>query len=166
VGRHDRKHSDVSKAAVVAAVLDQGLTAAQVVTLAAAGELKAPGRRDRCKPFEIAESTVRYYVACARRRLRRNGHRNDESNVALAVRDAAGAAPNDAPLSRAASSHAPDGDLEASPLLQLLLEREHDFEEACAAGERCQCLDPQPAPWHSDRELAQCLECRLPTPNG
>jgi hypothetical protein len=59
MGRHDRKHGPDAKAAVAHAVNVQGMTAAQVVTLASAGELKLPGRRERHRPFEIAESTSR-----------------------------------------------------------------------------------------------------------
>lgn len=115
MGRNDRKHSSDAKAAVAHAMNVQDMTAEQIVALAAAGKLKAPGRRDRCRPFEIAESTVKEYARLARRRLhdKSNGHHGDESEVALAVRDAKKSAPQD--------------DLERSSLLQaLLVKPEHD----------------------------------------
>jgi hypothetical protein len=62
MGRHDRKHSKAMRAAVVYAVEEVRLTPNQVVALAAAGELKAAGGRNRLEAFEIADSTIKHYV--------------------------------------------------------------------------------------------------------
>jgi hypothetical protein len=89
------------------------MSAAQVVTLAAAGQLKVPGRRERHRPFEIAETTVKHYAHLARRavRAKTNGHNDDAGHeVTLAVRD--GAEPP-APQDNTGPEH--------SPLIQRLL---------------------------------------------
>lgn len=125
MGRHDRKHGADAKAAVAHAVNVQGMTAEQVVALAAQGKLKAPGRRDRHRPFEIAESTVKEYAYRARRRraAKSNGHHDDdEPAVALAVRDAEADAAQD-PWEH--------------PALKPLVERARAYDRALAEAQGC-----------------------------
>jgi hypothetical protein len=150
VGRHDRKHSDALKAAVVAAYEEQGLTAEQIITLAAAGQLRAAGKRERLRPVEIAESTIRNYVHLHRRRLRRTA-----SNGAHDLEDD-GPVPNE----QVTVLDEPDTDT----LLGELLGSEADFEQAVAEGRTCHCDDPAPHKY-AWRDHTQCLRCREPAPD-
>jgi hypothetical protein len=161
----DRKHGPAAKAAVAHAINVQGMTAEQVVILAAAGKLKVPGRRERCRPFPIAQSTVKEYARLARRRMqaKTNGHHEDAPAVALAVRDAT--------VSGREPEHRPDPwkDPNLDPRLRALVERIEDYNRALAEGERCECDGPQPSPydtvWKPEGELVECMQCNLPTPN-
>jgi hypothetical protein len=63
VGRHAAKYSDEQRDAIVAAVLDRGLSAREATVKAAVGELEAP-------PFDMPVSTAQAIVTDAKHRGR------------------------------------------------------------------------------------------------
>jgi hypothetical protein len=170
VGRNDCKHSNVHKAAVVHAFDVQGMTAEQIVTLAARGQLKAPGRRDRLKPFEIAEATIRNYASLNRRRSRQastnGGHDHEDGPV-----------PNEdvaVPVEKPKPPRPLFGDVRAPEREDAWSERwrrlieEHEEElrltaeaKKAANGRPCRCEEPKPRAWKLDNGAPTCADCRL-----
>jgi hypothetical protein len=151
MGRHDRKHSRAMRDACVYAVEEQGMAAHQVVTLAAAGQLKQPNGR-RLPPFEIAESTVKTYAQHARRRQRERDRRA-QTNGALeptSSRPPRSPAPQGRPRARARHPARP------------AREGENDYEHAHANGLECECPQPDPSVYNLTHGRV-CHRCHRPT---
>jgi hypothetical protein len=80
-GAFSSKYSDEQRAAVVAAFVDGGSTAPEIVDLASAGSLEHDG--EQLAAFEMPASTVRSLARDARRR-RSGAMRSDLANAAPA----------------------------------------------------------------------------------
>lgn len=134
MGRHNRNHSKAMRAAVVYAVEEMGLTPKQVVALAAAGELKAAGGRNRLEAFEIADSTVKHYIYLARRRDCRatsNGGMEHEHE-------------HEQPPDGGVPPRQDDPEPEPSSFMRMLMHGE-ERDQAIAEGRVCACPDPEPS---------------------
>jgi hypothetical protein len=147
MGRLDNKHSKEARAAVVYAVIEQQMTSAQVVALAAAGELKHNGRR--LPAFRIAPSTVRNYTYL---------HRSDRP-------------PQTSENETPAAETGPVEDPKEPTLLDRLVDEATEYEDALAKGLECECAEPDPSvylmPWRPHDEPGPqtrvCHSCYRPT---